>query len=129
MSPAVADHPEQAELHREVGQRNNRIQKVVVSDSLTGAETAPWTETTTVVRRADAPRDVAELKAQPGGDILTIGSRPVWNAMLAAALGGGIPAFEGRAVPPPRLVDSRGRDDSDNLLLQYQVATVHPGVR
>ncbi|MGH3680266.1 MAG: hypothetical protein ACRDT2_08450, partial [Natronosporangium sp.] len=79
--------PELAELHREIGQRNNRIQKVVVSDSLTGADTAPWTETTTVVRRADAPRAVAELKAQPGEDILTV------------------------------------------RLLQYQVATVHPGVR
>jgi len=32
--------------------------EVVVSDSLTGADTAPWTDTTTMVRRADA-HDVA----------------------------------------------------------------------
>jgi hypothetical protein len=44
-SPAVADHPEVADLHREIGQRNNQIRKVVVSDSLTDDETAPWTET------------------------------------------------------------------------------------
>ncbi len=32
MSPAVANNPDVADLHREIGQRNNEIQKVVVSD-------------------------------------------------------------------------------------------------
>ncbi len=45
-----------------------------MSDSLTTDDTGPWTETTTIVRRADAHRAVAELKDQPAKDILMFGS-------------------------------------------------------
>jgi hypothetical protein len=66
VSPAVVDNPDVADLHRETGQRNNELHKVVVSGSLTEADTAPWTDTRTIVRRADAHRAVAELKDEPG---------------------------------------------------------------
>jgi dihydrofolate reductase len=134
VSPAVAANPEVADIHRETGQRNNEIHKVVVSDSLTADDTAPWTETTTIVGRADARRAVAELKDQPGKDILMFGSRTVWNDLLVAGLvdelhlmvgatvlGGGTPAFGAGPVPPLRLVTTRRRDGSDNLLLRYEV--------
>ena len=134
-SPAVAANPELADLHRETGRRNNEIRKVVVSDSLTSADTAPWTETTRIVRRGDARRVVAELKEEPGKEILMFGSRTLWNDLLraelidelhlmlgASVLGDGTPTF---APGPPqslRLVDSRRREGSDNLLLRYEVA-------
>src|ERR671919_2265179 len=105
-SPAVEMDPSVADLHREIGTRNNEIRKVVVSDSLTERDTAPWTDTTTIVPRAEARRKVAELEEEQGGDILTFGSRTTWNEMLAADLvdelflmvgsaviGGGTPAF------------------------------------
>ncbi|HET6920103.1 MAG TPA: dihydrofolate reductase family protein [Jiangellaceae bacterium] len=133
-SPAVANNPEVADIHRETGQRNNEIHKVVVSDSLTPDDTAPWTDTTTIVRRADAHHTVAELKEQPGKDILMFGSRTLWNDLLAAGLvdelhlmlgaailGGGRRAFTSGAVPSLGLVDVRRRDGSDNLLLRYEV--------
>jgi dihydrofolate reductase len=133
-SPAVAANPEVADIHRETGQRNNQIHKVVVSDSLSADDTAPWTETTSIVRRADAHRAIAELKDQPGKDILMFGSRTLWNDLLvaglvdelhlmvgASVLGGGTPAFNTGPVPPLRLVDTRRRDGSDNLLLRYEV--------
>ena len=136
VSPAVADNPGVADLHRETGQRNNEIQKVVVSDSLTKDDTAPWTDTTTMVRRADAHQAVAELKDRPGKDILMFGSRTLWNDLLvaglvdelhlmvgAAVLGGGTPAFGAGPVPPLRLMTTRRRDGSDNVLLQYKVAS------
>jgi dihydrofolate reductase len=136
VSPAVADNPGVADLHRETGQRNNEIQKVVVSDSLTKDDTAPWTDTTTMVRRADAHQAIAELKDRPGKDILMFGSRTLWNDLLvaglvdelhlmvgAAVLGGGTPAFGAGPVPPLRLVNTRRRDGSDNVLLQYKVAS------
>jgi riboflavin biosynthesis pyrimidine reductase len=85
-SPAVAANPEVADIHRETGQRNNQIHKVVVSDSLSADDTAPWTETTSIVRRADAHRAIAELKDQPGKDILMFGSRTLWNDLLVAGL-------------------------------------------
>jgi dihydrofolate reductase len=134
VSPAVANNPDLADLHRETGQRNNRMQKVVVSDSLTAKETAPWADTTSIVRRADAHRAVAELKDRPGKDILMFGSRTLWNDLLvaglvdelhlmvgAAVLGGGSPAFGTGPVPPLRLVNTRRREGSDNLLLRYKV--------
>ncbi len=86
VSPAVAANPAVAGIHRETGQRNNEIHKVVVSDSLTADDSTPWTETTTIVRRADAPQTVAGLKDQPGKDILTFGSRTLWNDLLVAGL-------------------------------------------
>jgi dihydrofolate reductase len=134
VSPAVAANPDVADIHRETGQRDNEIQKVVVSDSLTADDTAPWTETTTIVRRADAHQAVAELKDQPGKDILMFGSRTLWNDLLVAGLvdelhlmvgatvlGGGTPAFGTGPVPPLRLVNTRRRDPSDNLLVRYEV--------
>ena len=136
VSPAVAANPDVADIHRETGQRNNEIQKVVVSDSLTADDTAPWTETTTIVRRADARQAVAELKDQPGKDILMFGSRTLWDDLLvaglvdelhlmvgAAVLGGGTPAFGAGPIPPLRLVDTRRRGGSDNLLLRYEVVS------
>ncbi|MEV4297268.1 dihydrofolate reductase family protein [Microbispora rosea] len=135
LSPAVANNPGLADLHREIGRRNNEMRKVVVSDSLTEEDTAPWTGTTTIVRRADAHKAVAELKSRPGGDILIFGSRTLWNDLLAAGLvdelhlmvgaavlGGGTAAFGGGPVPPLRLLETRRRDDSDNVILRYAVA-------
>jgi dihydrofolate reductase len=128
VSPAVANNPDVADLHREIGQRNNEIQKVVVADSLTEDDTAPWTDTTT--------QAVAELKDRPGKDILMFGSRTLWNDLLVAGLvdelhlmvgaivlGGGTPAFGAGPVPPLRLVNTRRRDGSDNLLLHYKVVS------
>ncbi|GIH71291.1 hypothetical protein Mth01_35440 [Sphaerimonospora thailandensis] len=39
----------------------------------------------------------------------------------AAVLGGGTPAFGSGPVPSLRLVNTRRRDGSDNVLLRYQV--------
>jgi dihydrofolate reductase len=133
VSPAVANNPAVAQVHRETGQRNNEVQKLVVSDSLTAADTAPWADTTTIVGRADAHQAVATLKDQPGRDILMFGSRTLWNDLLAAGLvdelhlmvgatvlGGGTPAFGAGPFPPLRLVTTRRRDRSDNLLVRYE---------
>jgi dihydrofolate reductase len=134
VSPAVAANPEVAGVARETGRRNNEIQKVVVSDSLTADDTAPWTDTTTIVRRADAHQDIADLKSQPGRDVLMFGSITLWNDLLTAGLvdelhlmlgatvlGGGTPAFAAAQVPPLRLLTTERRDSSNNLLLRYAV--------
>lgn len=134
LSPAVAANPDVADIHRESGVRLNEIRKVVVSDALGEEDTAPWTETTTIVRRADAHEAVAELKGVAGMEILTFGSRTLWNDLLTAGLvdelhlmvgagvlGGGTPAFSAGAIPRLRLVDTRRRNGSDNVLLRYEV--------
>jgi dihydrofolate reductase len=112
---------------------------VVVSDTLTTDDTDPWRSSTRIVRRADAHRAVAELKDGPGREILTFGSRTLWNDLLthglvdelhlmlgATVVGGGTPIFG--AAPPGRLrlAGTRRFDGSDNLLLRYQVEPGRP---
>lgn len=134
VSPAVAADPAVADLHREIGVRNNKMHKVVVSDSLTDDDTAPWSDTTTIVRRASSHRYVAALKDQPGMDILMFGSRTLWNDLLVAGLVdelhlmvgasvvlGGTAAFGTGPVPPLRLAGVRRREGSHNVLLRYEV--------
>lgn len=139
-SPAVAADPSVAGLHREIGERNNTMRKVVISDSLTQDDTAPWTDMTTIVPRDQAIEAVRELKQESGTDILTFGSRIMWNSMLVAGLvdelhlmigsvivGDGTPAFPQDPVPPFRLIDQRRREDSNNILLRYEVLTPSGG--
>jgi dihydrofolate reductase len=115
-------------VHREISERENRIEKLVVSDTLT--ETAPWQDTTRVVPRAEAHAAISALKQQEGGDILVFGSRTLWNDLLVAGLvdelhlivgaivlGDGTPAF---AAPRElRLMGTRRFEGSNNLLVRY----------
>ncbi|MPZ51808.1 MAG: deaminase [Acidimicrobiia bacterium] len=131
VSPAVAADPTVAEIHRETGTRNNQIAKIVISDSLTDDDTAPWTDTTTIVARAEAHSAVTALKEQAVDDILVFGSSILWNDLLtgglvdelhlmvgSAAVGGGKPAFTG-PVPSMKLLESRSEKNSENILLRY----------
>ena len=84
--PPVADDPEATEDQREISRRDNAIEKIVVSDSLTAGETDPWRDTTRIVPRADARAAVTELKRSSGDDVLVFGSRMLWNELLTAGL-------------------------------------------
>jgi dihydrofolate reductase len=65
--------------------RMNSIQKYVVSDTLTDADTAVWAPTT-IIRNDDLAKAVAELREQPGGEINVMGSATVARTLLAADL-------------------------------------------
>jgi dihydrofolate reductase len=90
----------------------NRVQKYVVSDTLTEKD-AMWNPTT-IVRGADFLRAVSELRERPGGYIYVYGSATMVRSLLAAdlvdellltiepiILGGGKTIFadDGRAIP------------------------------
>src|SRR6266508_2986299 len=73
--PPLAEDPNATPTVREISRRDNEIDKVVVSDSLTPEQTHPW-HNTRIIRRADAHQQIAALKRQIGpGDILVFGSR------------------------------------------------------
>jgi dihydrofolate reductase len=131
--PPVADDPNASPTEREISERNNAIDKVVVSDSLTSDETAPW-DNTRIVRHADAREQIAELKRRPGREILVFGSRTLWSDLLANDLvdelhvmigarvvGGGTPMFEAEPPASLGLLETRTWEGSDNVLVRYQV--------
>jgi dihydrofolate reductase len=149
--PSLADDPDPrwTPAQREVSRLDNAIDKLVVSDSLTPEQTEPWQHTTRIVSRADAHQRIADLKRQPGNDILVFGSRTLWNDLLAGGLvdelhllvgpvvvGGGTPLFDGQpaiasAHRPDRpvdshqslrLLDTRTWEGSGNVLVRYQVS-------
>jgi len=83
--PTVVDDPNATPTSREISKLNNAIDKVVVSNSLTVEETAPWLNTR-IIRRTDAHNQIAELKLQTGKDILIFGSHTLCNDLLATIL-------------------------------------------
>lgn len=136
--PPVADDPNATPVQQEISRLNNAIDKVVISDSLTVDETAPW-HNTRIVRRAAAHEQIADLKRQSGKDILIFGSRTLWNDLLAhdlvdelhlmigpVVLGAGTPLFNG---PPPaslRLIDTRTWEAAGTVLIKYKYAARRP---
>ncbi|MDW8046922.1 MAG: dihydrofolate reductase family protein [Chloroflexota bacterium] len=62
----------------------NRVQKYVVSDTLTEADIT-W-RPTTIIRGKDFLQTVADLRAQPGGYIYVYGSPTMVQSLLAADL-------------------------------------------
>ena len=133
--PPVVDNEDASSDQREISRRDNAIQKVVVSDGLTAEETDPWQETTRIIGRSDAHEQIAELKRQPGGDILMFGSLTLANDLLshglvdelhlivgAVVLGSGSPAVAGDTGATRRPIEVRQLDGSDNVLMRYAVS-------
>jgi dihydrofolate reductase len=129
--PRIADDPDQPPVEREISRLDNAIDKVVVSDSLTDADLGPWTNTTRILRRADAHGVVRELKRGPGREIVVFGSHILWNDLLLAGLvdelhlmigsaflGDGVPVFSGPRTGL-RLIEVRRLDDSQLFLAIY----------
>ena len=78
---SVPDNPNATAIRQEIADLMKSIQKLVISDNLTDVGLPPWNNTR-VIKRADAYREIDELKQQSGKDILIILSRLLWNDLL-----------------------------------------------
>jgi dihydrofolate reductase len=132
--PSLADDPNAPPIEQKVSHLLNTIDKVVISNSLTPKETEPWQNSTRIINRADAHKQIAKLKRQTGKDILILGSRTLWNDLLGhglvdelhlmsspVALGAGTPIFEGKPSVSFRLIDTHTWKGSGIVLTRYEV--------
>jgi dihydrofolate reductase len=130
--PKVAENPtsdEWTDSQRDLSQAGKSVKGIVVSDTLKGN----WQDVR-IIKRRDAYQQLDELKRQEGKNILITGSRTLWNDLLAhdlvdeihllignLVLGQGVPVFVGKTPTSLRLIDTRRWEDSDNVLLRYEV--------
>ena len=132
--PSVLDDESQPQLERDIAQRNQEMDKVVVSDSLTSDDTGPWRETTTIVPRAEAHDRIAELRRDSTDDLVTFGSVTLVNDLLAAGLvdelqflvgagvlPDGVPAFSIRPAQALHLREARRMPGTNTALLRYSL--------
>jgi dihydrofolate reductase len=123
-------------IRREFADLFMDVDKLVVSDTLSDDDIAPWPNTR-VVRIADSRGEIAELKEGEGRGILILLSRLLWNDLMRAGLvdelhlvtfpliaGSGVPLFDDRPPVTLKLLGTHAWEQSGNVLMRWRVDPV-----
>ncbi len=127
----LADPP--TEIRREFAEHFMATEKIVVSDTVTEEDLAPYPNIR-IVRIADAHAEVRRLKGEPGLGILVLLGRVLWNDLIHAGLvdelhlvtfpliaGGGVALFDSRPPVALKLLETQAWPQSGNVLMRWRV--------
>lgn len=129
----VTTDPEATDIRREFAALILSVEKVVVSDTITEDDVAPY-RNVRIVRISDSRDEVARMKEGAGRGILVLLGRVLWNDLMRAGLvdelhlvtfplvaGGGVSLFDGRPPVALKLLDTRVWEASGNVLMRWRV--------
>lgn len=134
----VRSDPNATEVRRRFAELFDRVEKVIVSDTITSEDLAPYPNTR-VVAVAGSRAEVAALKQGHGRGILVLLGRVLWNDLMRAGLvdelhlvtfpligGGGVSLFDARPPIALKLLGTRVWPESGNVLMRWRVDAVEP---
>lgn len=129
----VRDDPTATEIRRRFAELFDRVEKVIVSDTITSEDLKPYPNTR-IVAVADARAEVTALKQGQGRGILVLLGRVLWNDLMNAGLvdelhlvtfpligGGGVSLFDARPPVALKLLGTRVWPESGNVLMRWRV--------